>query len=670
MKKMVLLLLLAGNAQAVSLTKFWVSGGKYKVPMDDLPPSTTNYNWNGDRGYFFGMKNEYVSVALVIGNDTASNVSEVTASLSSLVGPSTISSVVVSSMNVWDMTNRPIQGWITRYKPILGNAQLAWEDYFDMYHNPTRFRTACTIENGTYDQRCFPNVGQVWADRPDHDKYYPIILEPLENVAVSSFTVYASSSQMIWWDVYLDKSLAAGTYTGTITVKEGVTTSTSIPVSLKVYNNTLPDTPTLPAMVYVENGDVQTRLRGSNCASPETEPCRENLKRFYQMLHAHGVSPIGNDRTTSDSPWEIDVTRLSGTLYSSTTGYYGRGQDTGDPIYSIGTYAGWQANWGTTNATTICSHLSAWATWFKNNYPSVKSLWYISDEGADTNANDEKWAQWNSTVTTCQVAGYAINNFLTHSFDDAKNNVPHVNMPCQSSMIGVASTTIQTDAEYYSQGLTPGTTTSCVYNGSRPSWGTITEDMDDGTSPLALFTSLHKKNLGVYFYWNATYYNDYQSGRGQNDLWNVAQTFGATPSSDALDGLKSNNYSNGDGVLMYPGTDTLFPSDSRGVNAPYPGVRLKLMRDGIQYFDYIAMAKAINATTTNSIEATLLPSPIMWELQCHNLGDCTYVWGKPTWSDDPDIWESNRETLAQIIDSGISKSKLKGGVKLKGGIKL
>lgn len=646
-----LLLLLPSFSFAGNLTT-WFSDGGYKLAQDDLPPSTTNQFWHGGQAYRKGSRNETVSLVLYLGNPTASDISQVSVSNLSFSGAGgTLSSVVVSSMNVWNMVNRPITQYIVRYLEIKGLSQLSYEWYFDEFHVPERFRRPCTVqETGA----CTHNSGTKWVDRPDHNKFYPDILEPYENVVTSSFTVYASSSQAIWWDVYIPTTTTAGDYTATITVKEGVTVSTSITVNLHVYGITFTDVPAAKVMIYTEDSNIQTRHHGEEAPNMTAEPYYTTRKKYYQALHKNLINPIGNDNTASDSPYAIDVARLNGSLYSAATGYYGRGQDTGDRVYSIGTYGGgWQSNWGTTNAETVCGHLANWQNYFKTNFSSAISLWYLTDEPTvwtDTN----KWSTWASTVTSCQVSGYKTYSFVTGSFPSIYTGAPNVTFPCAWTWLGASSTTWQTRTDYFNgQGMT------CGYNGHRPSHGSLATE-DDGTSPMAIVLSMYKMGIGLYFYWESTYYNDYQGGRGNTDLWHNAQTFGGAPTYDPDDEYQAGGYmgwnsTNGDGVLFYPGTDTVNPADSRGVDAVYESLRLKKLRDGIQFIDYVTQAAAIDSATVAGIVDTLVPKAL-YEYTCADPNDCTWELGPIQWSNDPDVWETNKEALAAIIEGAPSPS--------------
>jgi hypothetical protein len=110
------------------------------------------------------------------------------------------------------------------------------------------------------------------------------------------------------------------------------------------------------------------------------------------------------------------------------------------------------------------------------------------------------------------------------------------------------------------------------------------------------------------------------------------------------------NYLNGDGVLLYPGTDTRYPADSYDVMGPFASLRLKHWRRGIQDVDYLTLAAAINPTRTAEIVNEMVPK-VLWEYGVEDPEDPTWVLTDISWSTDPDDWETARAELADIIEN-------------------
>jgi hypothetical protein len=159
----------------------------------------------------------------------------------------------------------------------------------------------------------------------------------------------------------------------------------------------------------------------------------------------------------------------------------------------------------------------------------------------------------------------------------------------------------------------------------------------------------YKKNIDRWFFWEATYYDDYQGGRGQTNVFKDAQTFGGAPKFDPVLGMRGWNSSNGDGVLFYPGIDTAFPSESYGLPGPIASLRLKHWRRGIQDVDYLTMAAKVKPHAVAALVQKMVPK-VLWENDVTDPADPTYVHAPISWSTDPDDWESARRKLAKIIE--------------------
>jgi hypothetical protein len=187
-----------------------------------------------------------------------------------------------------------------------------------------------------------------------------------------------------------------------------------------------------------------------------------------------------------------------------------------------------------------------------------------------------------------------------------------------------------------------------LYNSNRPATGSFATE-DDGVALWVLAWAQYKMKVDRWFYWEATYYNNYQGNTGQADVFSTAQTFGDLDEVDPVLGETGWNYLNGDGVLMYPGTDLRYPEADYGVMGPFASLRLKHWRRGIQDADYLTLAEAISPTRTAEIVDAMVPK-ILWEYGVSDLEDPSWVSTDISWSTDPDDWEAARAALAGIIE--------------------
>lgn len=155
-----------------------------------------------------------------------------------------------------------------------------------------------------------------------------------------------------------------------------------------------------------------------------------------------------------------------------------------------------------------------------------------------------------------------------------------------------------------------------------------------------------------WFLWETTYFNDTNDSHVENDLWNSAITFGYRPGTvDPVKGVTGYQYTNGNGVFMYPGTDLSYPANNYNLNGSFASWRLKMMRRGINDADYMAQAWVISSTTTATIVASVA-STVLWEKQCQSLADCTYTYGERGFAQTANQYELARETLAKLVATG------------------
>ena len=155
-----------------------------------------------------------------------------------------------------------------------------------------------------------------------------------------------------------------------------------------------------------------------------------------------------------------------------------------------------------------------------------------------------------------------------------------------------------------------------------------------------------------WFFWEGTYYNNFQGNTGQTNVFQTAQTFGGFDEVDAIFGETGWNYSNGDGVLFYPGTDLVYPEESYGVSGPFASLRLKHWRRGIQDVEYLVMAAAIDPARVQQILDEMIPT-VLWEYGVEDPSDPSWVLTDISWPTDPDVWEAMRAELASIIEQGM-----------------
>ena len=257
------------------------------------------------------------------------------------------------------------------------------------------------------------------------------------------------------------------------------------------------------------------------------------------------------------------------------------------------------------------------------------------------------WPQveaWATSFADNPGPGARLPTFATVSWDDAAAHMPSLDIPCMGATF--AGHTV--DIEAARTTLSASEHGTCLYNGFRPGTGTLMTE-DDGVAPRAMAWTMHKKDVRRWFYWNSTYYDDFQGGNGPTDVFSEARTFGYKDGVDPVIGETGWNHSNGDGVLFYPGTDSAFPDQSYGVPGPFVSLRLKQLRRGLQDVDYLSLAASIDPAATQALIDATVPK-VVWEVGVATLVDPSWVLTDVSWSVDPDDWDAARAALAAIIE--------------------
>ena len=624
------------TAQNASTLTAWANDGGDKVTQDELrassdPSSVQNSVWNGESIQVFGARNEVVAFNVILESPDQAT-TNVSISFDQLVGPdgASISSTPAQSDGLFDWTSRNIELFYVRYLEIKGLSLISYETY-DERHIPERFRRP-------YDES--GEGSGTWEDRPDHNKFYPDIAVPFE--LVPTFDIAAGQNQSLWVDIYIPKESPAGVYQGTLSVQIDGTEAHTIPVELTVRDFTLPDVPSAPTMLFLSYEDVNRRYLGDEY--PDDQAAINSLRDIHFLVaHRHRISLIGDEFSSSeglDQPGPAWISRLNGTLFTPENGYDGPGVGIGNGVYSIGTYGSW--GWQDGDEAAMWEHADNWVTWFDENAPNTEYFLYLIDESEDF-PQTEQWASW---VTTNPGPGSRLLSFATIALPDAVANTPSLSIATSWSTIGLPEVWQQA-AEVMIQDPNKR---AYLYNGQRPGSGTFATE-DDGVALRQIAWSQFKMEIDRWFFWESTYYNDYQGGTGQTNVFQTAHTFGSFDEVDSVHGETGWNYSNGDGVLFYPGTDTLYPDDSYGVMGPFASLRMKHWRRGIQDVDYLTMAASIDPDRVNQIVETLIPT-VLWEVGVEDPSEPNWVLADISWSTDPDVWEAARAELADIIESG------------------
>ena len=609
------------------ITAVWANEGGDKVTRDELrattnPAGVLNRVWDGSTISLLGAGNEVLGFNLVL-EAALSQANNVSVSFNQLIGPGgyRIGSAPYSGdpEGLFRWTGRNIELFYIRYLQIQGLSCLSYETY-DERHIPERLRRPYTGEgygSGT------------WWDRPDHDKYYPEIAVPQE--LHPSFSIAAGQNQSVWVDIYIPRNAPAGQYSGTFTVREGAA-ELDLPVELTVRNFRLPDRPSIKTMIFIGDTDLETRYG-------HLTPLL--VDRHFMIAHRHRLSLIDAGANSEDRPPVAWEPRLDGSLFTAENGYDGPGTGVGNGVYSIGTYSSWWWMWDRESRDEMWAHTNGWEGWFQAHAPQTERFLYLIDESGDY-PQIEEWAGW---MDENPGVGADLMSFATIQAPTAVAETPSLNIAASWMTVGQTEEWDEA-AGYYAASADRRL---FLYNGNRPAGGSFATE-DDGVALRELPWGQYKKGIDRWFFWESTYYNNFQGGTGETNVFQQAQTFGGHSGFDDVLGETGWNYSNGDGVLFYPGTDNVYPGESYGVDGPFASLRLKHWRRGIQDVEYLVLAERYDPVRVAEIVNDLVPT-VLWEYGVDDPGDPTWVRTDISWSTDPEIWEAARAELAGIIES-------------------
>src|SRR5579864_3107128 len=273
-----------------SITAVWANDGEDKVTQDELRASSgqgvTNNLWDGTSIKLFGGKNEVINFNIILEAASAS-ATNVSLTMSNLNGPngSVIRYAQRSTSDLFDWTSTESELFYVRYLQILGLSNFG-------------YGAIATFQEPTFPQRaqCPSGTGCAWTTRSVANKFYPDIAVPIE--LVPNFSIAAGSNQSIWADIYIPKTAAAGSYSGSVTISENGVATHTVPISLTVRNFTLSDTPNSKTMLVTGYGDISLRYSGvqwPNPGTPQDLLTKQVLQTQILVAHRHKVSLIDDN---------------------------------------------------------------------------------------------------------------------------------------------------------------------------------------------------------------------------------------------------------------------------------------------------------------------------------------------------------------------------------------
>jgi hypothetical protein len=421
--------------------------------------------------------------------------------------------------------------------------------------------------------------------------------------AAGDVRVEAGERGAIWLDLSIPVAAAPGVYRGALLVRSVAGELAARPLRLRVLDAAMPYA-AAKVTVYYEASTLVRRM--GEAAAPRAE------SELRALLHAHHLSAIHD--VTSAAAAARDVAVLRGSAFTPERGYRGPGEGVGEGVFAIGAYGSLGAP---TSTSVAAAEEVAGVLRDAGLLATTETFIYAVDEQCAS-----PWpAEWRARVRrSAALDGVRVGATCG------------VNPTAQA-----ASLVMMTAPDLFPQRArlaraAPSARWVWAYNGQRPYAGPMMLDVP-ATDLRANAWIAARYGIERWFYWEATYWLD-SNGGGHGagvgtDPFVVAESF-----HDAV-----GDHANGDGILVYPGTQRLPGAVDYGLATVFPSVRLKNLRRGIEDVGYVALARAVDREAADAVVRRTVPRALALA------GD------RPAWPERGAAWISARAALADVIAS-------------------
>jgi len=556
----------------------WVTGPLYKLRQDSGTagpcPGIDGNKW----GTFYGTQNEFIDFQVHL-HDTGSGAANFNVTVSNFVQTSPGSYTIPSS---------------TAAVPF--NVIVYREAYQDVT-NATATGVTFYGSSGFYPDILIPAV----------DPYYD------QTTNAFPFTIAANQNQSVWIDVHVPSAALSGYYSGTVTVKSGSTTLATLPVTLAIWQwpsaGAMPSTSSLPSYENSGTEDLCIQYYGgyTGCSAfPEARSSDGGISLTTQQLsvlmldHRRDFSGTYSPVDSSFTTWETYFKPLLNGTNPSSLSPMLAGAKSNSIRFSPIT--------GNTNP-----YIQNWLTEFKNNswYSATDPLFYVVDEPG---ANCTSWTTFTNVASIAHgdipPGQMLITGTIANANTCSATSSVDIFVPNITDLDGIGGSL---NRSTYNTWLAGGSNRRLWSYQSCSSTGTCSDGTGGGTTytfpnidvdgvPVAnrafeWLTFLHTQTGELYY--DATFCWRQSCGYPTTnaDPWNSVYAFGG----------------NGDGTTVYPSTayngtsnvNHITQSGGSALTTPIvvPSIRLKLLRDGMQDYEYM------NALTNNG-KSSLVTSEI------------------------------------------------------------
>jgi len=420
----------------------------------------------------------------------------------------------------------------------------------------------------------------------------------------------AGVNQPVWVEIYIPQSAAAGVYSGSATVTATGQNSVVVPIQLTVWNFTLPSTSTLKSAYSIDYNLIPP---GHGLGSfTNANSTHLNLVKLYakaNLLHRVTTNYLPAPYQMGNGDWSAFDTTFGPLLDGTEPLPGGKLPGAKATSYSM-------ANWGHETdipfMRDIATHAKA-KGWFDRLFE------YTLDE-PQTSAQWQKIKAWANAL---HQADPDLRSLVTTSIQNATANgaagvidlfVPTIRymdnkpfgldagseVPGGGDTVGNQRSKYGAEVWWYQACGSHG----CGFMGGDPSidpagyytgWPSFMVDLP------AMFNRIQQWGSFKYNIQGELYY-DMVYAYGQADPWSSVFYFGG----------------NGDGTLYYPGRpDTIGGT----TDIPIESIRLKLLREGMEDYEYLNLLKGLDAAYADEQVARMVTNTYTWNPEPLDLYD-------------------------------------------------
>lgn len=402
--------------------------------------------------------------------------------------------------------------------------------------------------------------------------YWPDALAPLKEPFSMQAQYAVVGNRPVWVDVYIPSGTPAGKYKGTITVTRYEKVVESLGVEVEVYNFSLPEQTHLITYVNISKGEL-ARFYNKPASSPEIEQLTLN---YFDFLFAHRMETWGNDPLIPELTIKGDKVELK--FNDQRYDYYLNKLKTKRVILDAGPYNLVRyinaEPFSPEFNMKVKDYLTKVEAYFRKNGWRDRLIFNSPIDEPNTKEDYEETRRWAELVhesvpgipflaTESPVTdnpewgtlrGY-VNNFCVHG---NSLNSPEVKKAIKEEQVKGGEVT------WY---------ISCDQAFPQPNYFIDAPALD----PVMVPWITARYHMNGILYWATNFWNQ------TPDPWLDPVTF--------ISGFEcSGGYVlNGEGSLIYPGDHTKRYTGQPDINGPVSSIRLELLREGIEDYEYLWM---------------------------------------------------------------------------------